>query len=312
MDLDALTIGDAVIDAFLTLADLNQEVSLDRIHHRLSVVYGEKILLSACDFFLGGNASNVAVGLSRAGLKTAILAEVTKDEFAQKILNSLQREKVLTEFLVRGEGQSSFSIGLNFQGERTLFVEHHDRSHDFHLDHITTRAIYLTSLGHSWEHVYKKVAGYIQQQPETLFAFNPGSTQFQDGSEKFAYLLPLVSLLFVNKEEAEKIVGKKAEIPELLAELHAKGIRIVSLTDGEAGAYASDENNKLYHQAKVDCPVVERTGAGDAYASGFLAAYLREKDIPTAMLWGVHNAAAVIGKIGAEAGLLRAEDFATL
>lgn len=286
MTLDAVTIGNATIDAFLILAGSNSAVSLDNVHKRLCVDYGQKIPLESCDFFLGGNACNVAVGLSRAGFKTAIIAEIARDEFSEKILNGLKKEDVETDFLLRGEGQSSFSIALNFQGERTLFVEHRDRQHNFNLNEIEAKALYLTSLGHTWQHVYKKVAAYLQMRREVVLAFNPGTTQFLDGVKTFDFIFPLTTILFVNREEAEKIVGRKEDIPSLLADLQATGAKIVSLTDGARGGYAIDEQGKIHHQPIITCPVVERTGAGDAYATGFLAAFMQGQPVSTCMLWG--------------------------
>ncbi len=48
-----------------------------------------------------------------------------------------------------------------------------------------------------------------------------------------------------------------------------------------------------------------KTGAGDAYASGFLAALIHGKSPVDAMKWGAANAAGVIQKIGAHRGLLK-------
>jgi sugar/nucleoside kinase (ribokinase family) len=49
------------------------------------------------------------------------------------------------------------------------------------------------------------------------------------------------------------------------------------------------------------------TGAGDAFASGFLSAYILKKPIREAMKWGIANSASVIGEIGAQTGLLHRE-----
>lgn len=309
MNYDVVTVGNAVIDAFLSLKDASEYVTLNRAEHTLCVAYGQKILLQDCQFLLGGNACNVAVGLNRTGFTSALMAEIGSDEFSEKIVRGLKHEGVTTELIIRGKGKSSFSIGLNFQGERTLFVEHFERPHDFHFESLETHMIYLTSLGHSWEQVYRRVGEYIARHHEAILAFNPGSVQFLDGVHTFSYLFPLTTVLFVNKEEAEKIVGVKGEIKELLIKLHKLGPKIICLTDGERGAYAIDETGTIQHQEKITCPVVERTGAGDAFATGFLAAFLAKKSLKEAMLYGVHNAASVIGHVGAQAGLLTKEEL---
>lgn len=308
MTYDCLTIGNSVIDAFLTLPE-NQHLTVNRHEKTLSVPFGAKIELAGCEFLLGGNATNVAVGLRRAGFSTSLIAELADDEFSEKILNGLKREKVDTEHIMRSKGQSSFSIALNVKGERTLFVEHQERAHNFHFDHIEAECLYLTSLGNKWEHVYARVAQYLQIHPQVQLAFNPGSLQVQAGLHSFAYLLPLTTLLFLNKEEAEHLLRKSGEVKELLLSLKDKGVTTVIITDGERGSYCIDAQGRVYHQECLKVPVVERTGAGDAYATGFAAGFLKRQPIETCMLWGTHNAASVIGQVGAQSGLLHADEL---
>ena len=102
---------------------------------------------------------------------------------------------------------------------------------------------------------------------------------------------------------------KVLSIKELLTQLKKLGPKIVVITDGKNGSYALDEKGKMLKQDCVQCKVVEKTGAGDSYTTGFLAAILQELPIKTAMAWGTLNAASVIGQIGAQAGLLRKEEM---
>jgi sugar/nucleoside kinase (ribokinase family) len=67
-----------------------------------------------------------------------------------------------------------------------------------------------------------------------------------------------------------------------------------------------------YHLHIFPHSVVERTGAGDAYASGFLAAVVTGESIPNAMRYGSVNASSVIGKIGAQEGLLKKQEMKKL
>lgn len=311
MKYDIVTVGGAVIDAFLTIHEGNTSCQVDKETNTLQIPAGEKILLDTYDFQLGGNACNVAVGLARAGLKTALMAEFGSDEFGDKIWRNLQQEGVEIELVQRSETQSSFSVGLNLQGERTLFIAHRERNHNFSFTDLQTRAMYLTSLGSKWQHVYERAEQFITKHPDVLLAFNPGSRQYQDGVEHFRSLLPLTHILFVNKEEAQRIIGEKTEDVEiLLKQLQMLGIQLVSITDGNEGSYLITEQGKILHQPILTVPIVERTGAGDSYAAGFLAAYLLGKPIEEAMLWGTVNAGSVIGKIGAQPGLLRRDELA--
>lgn len=303
MNYDVLTVGNAIVDAILEIGENSPYVHLNKSEKELRIVSGQKIPVQSSSIFPGGNASNVAVGLARAGVKTALLASLAQDEFADHIRNTLSKEGVGLEYIVNSKGSTVLNVAINFQGDRTLFTHHAEQRHDFHLEKVQAKALYLTSLGNEWKHVYKMVAQYVQRV-NTLLAFNPGSAQLSAGLNSFAFILPLTAILFVNKEEAEIIAGEKGTVHHLLPLLQAKGPKIVSVTCGEMGAYIIDERGSIYQKAAIACPVVERTGAGDAYASGFLAAYLHGSDIEQCMLWGLHNSASVIGQSGAQTGLL--------
>ena len=62
----------------------------------------------------------------------------------------------------------------------------------------------------------------------------------------------------------------------------------------------------------INLPVVERTGCGDAYASGFVAALASGLDITEAMRWGSANGAHEATKLGAQTGLLNRQRLDSL
>lgn len=310
MELDVLTVGNGLIDAFLSLHDANEHIHLDREKNEFRIKAGEKIQLDSCVFELGGNACNVAVGLSRLGLRTGLMAEIGDDEFSEKIINRLIKERVETS-LIQRKGQSSFAIGLNYQGERTLFVEHVEREHAFSFSGFTTQVVYLTSIGKKWHHVYQAARDYVRER-HVLFALNPGTTQLREGAGFLRELLPMTDVLFINKEEGFRLIGQETnghDVKMLLGDLRRFGVDTVVVTDGNNGSYVTDTHGKMYHAPIRNIPVVERTGAGDAYATGFLAALLSGRDITEAMLWGSFNASSVIGKVGAQPGLLTQEEM---
>ena len=73
---DVVTIGNALVDAFLTIHDENVHARINAADGELCIRSGEKILLDQTSFQMGGNACNVAVGLSRAGITTELFAEI--------------------------------------------------------------------------------------------------------------------------------------------------------------------------------------------------------------------------------------------
>jgi ribokinase len=96
----------------------------------------------------------------------------------------------------------------------------------------------------------------------------------------------------------------------LARELSKLGPKIVVVTDGPAGAYCFD-GDKDYFAPIIEAPVIERTGAGDAFGSGFMAAIIYGKSVEDALLWGSKNSASVLGHVGPQKGLLTTKEITT-
>jgi len=91
----------------------------------------------------------------------------------------------------------------------------------------------------------------------------------------------------------------------LIDKLHALGPKIILLTDGAAGAYASDGENRFKMPIYPDpAAPVDRTGAGDSFASTFVAALAKGNTLEGALQWAPINSMSVVQKVGAQAGLL--------
>jgi ribokinase len=309
---DITCVGNAKIDIFLTLHEANDHLRLIKDTNELCIKFGEKVAVEKAEILLGGNAANVSVGASRLGLNAAIIAEIGKDEFAQKIISTLKNENVDTLNITQTEGQqSSFSTIINFKNERTIFSEHVKRLHNFNFDNISSKWIYLTSLGEEWQNAYAKTVDFVKKTQCSL-AFNPGTLQIKNGKNSIENVLIVTNLLFINKEEAEELLNlpqRKNRIEDLAESLQRLGPKIVVITEGENGSIAINAEKNIFKKEALKINVIEKTGAGDAYSSGFLSALINNKSIPEAMVWGTKNSASVIDKIGAQAGLLYKNTF---
>lgn len=315
---DVICVGDAKLDIFLTIDENNTHVKLDNSTRELRFGHGEKIEVKKMSLSVGGNAANVAIGISRLGFKSALTAEIGNDEFSQKIINSLIKEDVNLKLVKQiANENSSITVAINFKGDRTLFTEHVQREHDFNFEKTTAKVIYLTSLGPAWEKAYEKTLEFTEENNIKLI-FNPGTLQIEKRNPIIWSAISKSDILFVNKEEAEELLyGKEINLPinsqnyvkKLLYGLKSLGAKIVVITDGNTGSYVMDETHNTYRLGIIRCEVVEKTGAGDAYSSGFISAILNGENMEEAMRWGAFNSAAVIGEIGAEKGLLTKEEM---
>ena len=314
-----LTVGESTIDAFMSLAQPSSLHS-DGAHGGICFKLGEKIDVDRYDFTIGGNATNVAVGLTRLGVKSTLVSETGDDEFSIKIRNCLASEHIERLWVNQIHGASNFSVIINYGGDRTIFVQDIEREHDFQFEDVTADMVYLTSLGREWQEPYKRAVEFAKKNGSKL-AFNPGSRQLREGEETVKFVLKHTETLFINKEEGEHLLygqkkvdsaNNKEYMEELLTKLTKLGPKMVVLTNGKHGSYAIDEQGKYYYQELTPGKIVERTGAGDAFASGFLAGALHGQCLPDSMKWGSVNAASVVGHVGAQAGLLNKEEMEEL
>ena len=310
--LDILCVGDAVLDIFLQIPEDSPHFDLNQDKTKLLIDYGYKIHVDDYVKEIGGNACNAAVGISRLNKKAGLCAEIGNDEFSNFILNKLKLENINTAFVSQTPNKkTSFSVSLSFKGERTLLVEHVDRDHNFDIENSSARFVYLSSLGDKWQDAYQNTLDFVKNTKSKL-AFNPGTLQLDERTRLVMEIIEKSDYLFLNKQEAEKLLfgkdkdlpSEKSDINKLLFGLKSLGAKNIIITDSDNGSYVFDESDNYYHLEILKVKVIEKTGAGDGYNAGFIAAILNGKSITGAMLWGTINSASVIQKIGAQQGLL--------
>ncbi len=311
---DVIAVGNATVDVFLSIDDENKHIRLDEKTKEICLKHGDKIPIDRIQFSIGGNAANVSIGLSRLSLKTAIVAEIGQDEFSEKITNTLDKEGVDNNLVIKSAGETSpFSAIVSYKKERTIFSENSEMEHDFSFKDYETDWIYLTSLSKKWKSTYEKTLEFAKKTGAKI-VFNPGVPQVDAGENHISKILENTQILIVNKEEAARILDKKIptekeEIITLLKELKAQGPKISVITDGNNGSYSIDENEQYFYQPIKDALVVEKTGAGDAFSAAFLAAIINSKSVKEALFWGTINAASVVGKVGSQNKLLNKEEI---
>ncbi len=302
---DLITIGDPTLDTFIIIDEEAAKLQCNLKHEEclLCLNYADKIPFQKTGQSVGGNAANLAVGCKKFGLKTALIAEIGDDINGQVIKEEIEKNKVNTDYLQMIKNkQTRYSIVLNYKSERTILSYH--AKHNYKINKLpNSKWIYYTSLGAGFEKIQKKLIDHLNKNPQTKLAMNPGSYQIKYGLNQIKKLFPHTDLLFVNKEEAQNITQTKKAIPELFQILSKMGIKKIVITDGRNGSYAHD-GKKIYFMKPYPIKPIARTGAGDAYASGFLSAIFFGYDFPTALKWGTANAGSVTQKVGAQKGLL--------
>lgn len=303
---DVIAIGDTTQDIFLKMHDASVQCDLDGKNCKICFDYADKIAVDQkTDVPAVGNAANHAIGVARLGLRAALYTVVGDDDQGHKVEEVLDENKVDKSYLTFDQTHgTNLSIVVNFRSERTIFVYHEPRAYKVPAFK-SASWIYLTSAsGEGVQELHDQTLEYLDANKSVKLAFNPGTHQMHLGKTKLLPLLERSSLLFLNREEAARVLEVDTDnVRELTQGFHKIGATTVVITDGPEGSYASD-GKTVWYSGIFDGPVIERTGSGDSFGSAFLSALIKGKSIPEAMQWGNANATSVVQYIGAREGLL--------
>ena len=121
-----------------------------------------------------------------------------------------------------------------------------------------------------------QIVDWLESEPQVSLAFEPGTLQIARGAGALGRLFkPGSALVVCNREEAAALTGAQPGTtrPCVLDGMLALGPEQVVITDGSAGAFGTDGAAKFAVPVfPDDGPVVDRTGAGDAFAGTLVAA----------------------------------------
>lgn len=304
-----LTIGDATLDTFLNIHDAVVACDVQKKNCRICFSYAEKIPIHESIQAPGGNAVNVAIGLSKLGLSVAVRSEIGKDTNGSVVLEALKKAHIsIAELIQDAKAQTRYSVILNFKGERTILGYHPQHTYKPLKPKTAYDWIYYSSLGPTFETIQSSLITLLKKNPTTKLVFNPGSYQLAEKIEIVKAMLFYTDILIVNRHEAEQLVGKNKDIKLLAEQLLKAGPEIVAITDSANGAYAATVEEFLYMPSPPIKPI-STTGAGDAFSSGFVAALIKNKSLKNALTWGIKNSSSVIQHFGAQVGLLSSRDL---
>ncbi len=307
---DVISVGDTATDVFIRLLEGTIKTTEDASGRWLMFPYGDKVPFDHTHTVeSGGNAANAAVAFARLGLATAFATHVGDDQVGRDIQLALRKEGVDTHLLRVDPGvPSNRNFVLWFGEDRTILVHH--QIFDYHWTQLRPteipRWLYLSSVGSDAPEYYDQLADWLEAEPSVRFAFQPGTFQIALGALALADLYRRADLVVCNREEAVEISGGKVrDMADLLERLHELGARMVVITDGPAGAFASDRTDRYWVPSYPDpAPPTDRTGAGDAFTATLIAAICKGHSLDEALAWAPINAMSVVQQVGSQAGLL--------
>ncbi|WP_431063846.1 carbohydrate kinase family protein [Methanobacterium sp.] len=243
---------------------------------------------------VGGSASNFTIGISRLGVKTGIMARVGHDYFGEVAEKEFKTEGVETQrFLMTDEKTGMVFIAVEPQGERSMYT-FIGANQKFQLEKEDIDYIKESKLLHVTQ-MYQNVVERASKHANCL-SFSPGPILSSFGLHKLEKILKRTDILFLNKKEMTILTGMQMdEGAQILIDI---GVSRVIVTSGEKGATLYTRNEVIYSPAKK-VKSIDTTGAGDAFAAGFIAAYIKEKELKECMEFANNVASYCVNKLGA-------------
>lgn len=310
--MNVLAVGSSLIDFFVRIED-NDQIEIN--DNKVSLPLGAKIPIDIKSLSLGGNSTNVASALANLSINTSLYTYLGNDPLSKHIREKMEEKNIELIIDETDTTTGSLSLIFDFPTDRIIFSHHNLSDYNFEPAKISQRPdfIFLTSIGNKWEDAYEKVISYANENNIPV-AFSPGSQQLKNMNETFIKTVKAAKVLMCNMDEAKMIseaLGKSPieNVKDLLLGLKENNFEILSITDGANGSYAVDKDSNVYKINAIKLEGSEKTGAGDAYAGAFLAAFLYGKPIEEALKWGVLNAVGEMKQIGAGTGQLTLEQI---
>ena len=300
-----ITVGAGIQDVFLSQSDALQPVCESPEHCFARLDLGAKADVNQIHFSTGGGATNAAVTFARQGHQVQFMGVIGDDPAGRAILDDLDREGVGTQLVKYSPNYSTgYSVLLLApNGERTILTyrgasTHYHKS-DFTIADQSADWLYVSTLSGNMDIL--STLFHQARERGMKICFNPGKKELSQKG-KLLGLLQDVEVLTLNREEMRQLVP--GDELELLVRNALRMVPVVLITDGINGAIASDSRTIVRVGMYDDRPSIDRTGAGDAFASGFLSAWADGAGLKEAVIQASANASSVVMKIGAKAGIL--------
>ena len=252
----------------------------------------------------GGSAANTMVGLARLGQSVGFVGKIADDHEGQLQIDCFQKEGVNTDGIIHSpKGKSGVCLGfVDKKGARALYinsgVNDQIEFREIQASYITdTQFLHLSSfVGEKSFRAQKKLMSFLPDSVKV--SFDPGSLYAQKGLSAIEPIIQNSFVMMPNALELELITGER-EIPKGAQMLIDMGVEIVAVKMGDKGCYVSNGEEKMTLQP-YKVPVVDTTGAGDAFDAGFLYGLVHNRNFV---------ASRSVMKMGARDGLPTREDL---
>lgn len=297
---DILTVGELLIDM-------------------ISGDYDENFESTTYHKFFGGSPSNIAMNVKKLGIESLVASAVGKDGFGTFLLKELQKSNIDTSYVQEVDYSTSMVVVTKSKNSPIPIFY---READYHLTYterleealINSKIVHFSCwpisripVRHTIEKLIKKA------RHEGLFiGFDPNYHSMlwekgEDGIEFVKSIINKVDMIKPSEDDAERLFGKDSHENQIKKFLKL-GAKLVIMTVGKEGAIVSN-GQELIRFKSLATDVVDTTGAGDAFWSGFYTSLVKGYTIREALSLGFAVSAYKLKYTGAVVNLPKLEEI---
>lgn len=296
---DVSIIGPAIID--ILAAPVNE-----------TVFSRGSLPMETIEMSFGGDALNEAVILTRLGKKVQLITKVGGDEAGKRVLNYMKDNGISPEsavvkkdlytginiFLIDEKGNRHFLT--NPHGSlRKLALEDIDRYIDSAAGIVSFAGMFISPLLTIPK--MKQLFSRIKEK-DRILAVDMTKAKNGETLDDLRELLPYIDYIFPNEEEIALLTGEKDPCRNA-QELVKRGVKTAVVKCGEKGCVAADKNGVKAFPAVAAEACVDTTGAGDAFAAGFIWGLSNGWNLEDCAKFACAAASCNIERFGATAGI---------
>ncbi|MFD1175152.1 carbohydrate kinase family protein [Paenibacillus puldeungensis] len=297
---DLLTVGELLVDM-------------------ISNEYGDGLQSDGYTRFFGGSPSNIAINVNKLGIRAQISSAVGEDGLGTFLMNRLKAAGMSTEGIQRVDASTSLVVLTKSQAS-PIPIFYRDADFRLTFDANLERALKNSKVVHfsCWpisqepsRHTIERVIEEAKNRG-LLIGFDPNYHRMiwqpgENGAEFVKSMISRVDIVKPSEDDAERLFGKDEPFNQVKKFLDL-GAKLVIMTLGKQGAIVSNGYETVTFQS-LATEVVDTTGAGDAFWSGFYAALIQGYTVREALNLGFAVSAYKLRYTGAVVDLPKLESI---
>ncbi|MCX6089671.1 MAG: carbohydrate kinase family protein [Candidatus Atribacteria bacterium] len=271
---------------------------------------GQLMIIPQMGLYVGGGAHNTGVVLRRLGEEVVVVGKVGKDGLGEFVVNTLKKRGIDTRGIVSTEDYptSSTMVMVDGKGERSFIhctganrsLQERDILDEFFLDsqlvHISGTFLLPSFDGPDTAHFFQRV-----KEKGIITSLDTYWDESGKWLQTIEPSLPYIDIFISNRDESTRISGQRHLVENAQFFLDY-GIKVVAIKMGDEGSFIMTNKEKIF-VPPYRVEVVDGTGAGDAFAAGFLVGYLKNWDLDRTGRFGNACGAMCVQKMGSTEGV---------